>query len=290
AFRSMLLTDSNPATFHVLRTNSERFTTAGVSAQLHDARQPLDFGSFDFVDIDPFGSPLPFLPSAIASLRDPGLLGVAATDMPVLAGAARRAAERRYGGRPVRGRLGPEGGLRLVLANVARRAAEGGRVIRPSVCYIHDHHIRAYVRIQAGDPASAPIGIIEPGDWSGPMLDGEGPFGPMWLGPMFDPVIVRTLLVPPNAEHPAEARRFIERFRDEAEADRPFYYEPNTLAARLHLSHPVGPDVIIAALRSGGFSAGRTHARPAGFRTTAERSTVEEVVRDLSTVLRSRAP
>ena len=41
---------------------------------------------WDYIDVDPFGSCLPFLEAAVAGVRDGGLLAVAATDLAVLCG------------------------------------------------------------------------------------------------------------------------------------------------------------------------------------------------------------
>lgn len=43
-------------------------------------------GGWDFIDVDPFGSCLPFLEAAVAGVKDGGLLAVAATDLAVLCG------------------------------------------------------------------------------------------------------------------------------------------------------------------------------------------------------------
>lgn len=43
-------------------------------------------GGWDFIDVDPFGSCLPFLEAAVAGVNDGGVLAVAATDLAVLCG------------------------------------------------------------------------------------------------------------------------------------------------------------------------------------------------------------
>jgi tRNA (guanine26-N2/guanine27-N2)-dimethyltransferase len=48
---------------------------------------------FDCIDIDPFGSPVHFLDSAVRALRDEGLLAVTATDMAPLCGVHPQASE-----------------------------------------------------------------------------------------------------------------------------------------------------------------------------------------------------
>src|SRR4030043_639061 len=57
---------------------------------------------FDVVDVDPFGSPVPYLDSAIRALRNNSLLAVTATDMAPLCGVHTKACLRKYGGKPLR--------------------------------------------------------------------------------------------------------------------------------------------------------------------------------------------
>ncbi len=57
---------------------------------------------FDYVDIDPFGSPVPYIDSALRALRNGGLLALTATDMAPLCGVHAKACLRKYGGKPLR--------------------------------------------------------------------------------------------------------------------------------------------------------------------------------------------
>jgi len=280
AFDSFTFSEANPEAFRVLRENVAR--VPGARAVEGDARSPPSDGPFDYVDIDPYGSPMPFLPVALASVRPGGVLAVTATDMMVLAGAQPAACARRYGARPVRGRLGPEGGLRILLARVAKDAEPLGRSVRPLLAYARDHHVRAYVEVSGRPAKNDCIGSIDPESWQGPWLGDRGPFGPLWLGPLFDADLVTRLAVPEGAAREREVAQFLARIREEARVDRPFYYEANVLASRLGLEQPPGLDAIQEEIRALGFRVARTHARPEGFRTDASRKVVEEVVRRLA--------
>jgi len=280
AFRSMRLTEANPAAVDTLRANAARYP--GATVDEGDARIA-SRGSFDYVDLDPYGSPLPFLDAAVAAVRPGGVLAVTATDMMVLAGVQAGAAQRRYGARPVRGRLAPEGALRILLATADRRAAARSFSVRPLLAYARDHYVRAYVELgpRSQGPADPRIAEIDPSRWSGPALGAGGPFGPLWLGPLHDREFVGRLETPPHAAEPKVVARFLARIREEAEVDVPFFYEANALAGALGVAAPPSLERILAALREEGHGAARAHGRPEGFRTTADRTTVEAVVRRL---------
>jgi tRNA (guanine26-N2/guanine27-N2)-dimethyltransferase len=279
AFRQFLLTEANPDAARVLERNAARFP--GARSDCSDGRLTPEESGFDYVDIDPYGSPIPFVASAFSALRLGGVLAVTATDMMVLAGVQHGACERRYGARPVRGRLGPEGGLRILIAYLAREARSRGRAVRPLLAYTRDHHVRAYLEVRSASALLPrdPVQVIDPATWSGPTLDGIGPFGPLWTGPLFDPALVQTMQAPPQAACPSEIPRFLERLREETEADRPFYFESNRLARELRLTAPPSLTTLLGMLRARGFRAARTHARAEGFRTDAPREVVESIAR-----------
>lgn len=274
----LLATESHPEAFEWLRRNCGLYEREGAEARWADARAGMDEGPFDFVDLDPYGSPLPFLGAALSACTASAVLAVTATDLRVLGGADAPTAVVRYGGRPPRGRLGPEGGLRVLLAAVDRAARAGGRSVTPLLAYVGDHHLRVYVSIGPEGPDPAPVAPIDPSEWTGPPLAGPEPIGPLWMGPLFDPELVRGLAVPAGAAHPRELGRLLDVLRGELEVDRPFFYESNEIAARLGLDRPRPVEEILAALRAHGFAAARTHARAGAFRTTATWAEVASVV------------
>jgi tRNA (guanine26-N2/guanine27-N2)-dimethyltransferase len=280
AFSSFAFTEPGEAAFAVLARNTEG--RSGAHASRMDGRRPPPGAPFDFVDVDPYGSPLPFLPGALGAVRPGGVLAVTATDMMVLAGAQPAATLRLYGSRPVRGRLGPESGLRILLAAVARHARSVGRVARPWLAYAHAHYVRAYFVVDASSSDPDPVGLIDPTTWDGPPVGDRGPYGPLWLGALFDRERVRRIEVPPTAERRRELAAFLTTIADEAEVASPFYYESNALAARLRLPLPPSIAELCTGLRESGFHVARTHARPEGVRTDAPRPVVESVARRLA--------
>lgn len=278
-FNAFTFSEANPEACRVLRENAARFP--GASAVEEDARVAPAGSPFDYVDLDPYGTPAPFVRTALSSVRPGGVVGVTATDMMVLAGAQPSVCWRRYGARPVRGRLGPEGGLRILLAQLARDAEALGRSIRPMLAYSRDHYVRAYVEVNDRSDTAVPVGVIDPETWPGPWVGDQGPYGPLWLGPLFDADLVARLEVPDGAARAREVEQFISRLKEEVTADRPFYFESNVLASRLELAEPPSLQAVEEGLRSLGFRVARTHARPEGFRTDAPRTVVEQLVRRL---------
>ena len=105
---------------------------------------------FDVVDIDPFGSPVPYLDSAICALRNQGLLAVTATDLAPLCGVHSKACIRKYGGKPLRTEYCHEFAVRLLAGSVATAAAKHDIGVRVLFSHSTDHYIRVYAQIGYG--------------------------------------------------------------------------------------------------------------------------------------------
>jgi tRNA (guanine26-N2/guanine27-N2)-dimethyltransferase len=282
AFAEMTLTDAHPEAQAVLAANAGPFAPRGARVLPWDARRPIAHEAFEYVDLDPFGTPVPFLTAAFESLIPGGLLAVTATDMPVLAGVQRKACEGRYGATPLRGHLGPEGGLRILLAYLDRAARARGRTLRPMLAYVLGHHVRAYVEVSVPRPAEdapAPVGPLPFAGYAGPPLPPGGPYGPLWLGALFDPAFVSELRVPSTPARERELTALLGRFHEESRVDHPFFYEPNRIARSAGLAAPPSLERLAARLRSDGFAFGRSHARPSAFRTDAPASRVLDAAR-----------
>ncbi|MDP7002086.1 MAG: hypothetical protein QF911_00705 [Candidatus Thalassarchaeaceae archaeon] len=103
-----------------------------------------------WVDIDPYGSPLPFLDSAMQSMARNGVLEVSATDTAALTGSSGRPLLRRYGARVRTDCLAHDSGLRVLLSVVARTAARHDRAIVPLLSVWDSHHLRVSARVLKG--------------------------------------------------------------------------------------------------------------------------------------------
>ncbi len=280
---SLLVTEGNPDALSVLSANAERYRDRGAHVRRHDARRLPSEAPFDYVDLDPYGSPLPFLACALRSVVPGGLLAVTATDMMVLAGVVPGSCERLYGARPVRGRLAPEAALRILVGVLERRARDSGRAIVPRLGYVGDHHVRTVVTVEEHSPRRGePVACLDPSVFPGPWLAGRGPFGPMWIGSLFDPSLIAKMSVPDTAATPRETQRALDLFRGEATIDAPFTFEPNELARRLRLPSPPRRAALIERLGASGWAAARSHVRPSAFRTSAPRTVVEAIAVALS--------
>ncbi len=100
-----------------------------------------------WVDIDPYGSPMPFIDSAMQSMARSGVMEVSATDTAALTGSSRTALMRRYGARVRTDSLAHDSGMRVMLATFSRVAARHDRSILPLLSVWDSHHLRVSFRV-----------------------------------------------------------------------------------------------------------------------------------------------
>jgi tRNA (guanine26-N2/guanine27-N2)-dimethyltransferase len=247
-----------------------------------DAHLFLASQRFDVVDIDPHGSPMPFLDAAMRATRPDGLVCVTATDTGALAGTYPRVARRRYDAHhglhaaPWRAEVG----LRILASAVVRAGARFDRVAQPVLSVAQGHWMRVVARVSEGSQAADDAlrrlkpAVADAQTGGGRFLErNDAPVGawagPLWSGPLHDAGFVAALRDargPKVLARPREAAALLETIAAEAEAPA-FWIVPDAL--QKDLGRPPRRDALIARLRETGHAAARTHMDPQGIRTDA---------------------
>lgn len=118
-----------------------------LSAINGDLRSAILNQGWHWVDIDPYGSPTPFLDTAIQSMARKGIIEVSATDTAALTGSSKNPLLRRYGARVRNDGLAHDSALRVLLATVGRVASKHERRIEPLISIWDSHHLRVSMRV-----------------------------------------------------------------------------------------------------------------------------------------------
>ena len=107
------------------------------------------FGKYDVIDLDPFGTAVPFLDAAVQAVSDGGLLCITCTDAGVWASTGySEKCFSLYGGMPIKGEWSHEAGLRLILYATATAAGRYGCSIEPLLSLSIDFYARVFVRVR----------------------------------------------------------------------------------------------------------------------------------------------
>ena len=294
------LNDLNPTAIELARKAAELndvsdrcvFTTKDALVFLAEHSTPGK--RFDIVDVDPFGSPLPYLPAALRAVKRGGLISLTATDTAVLCGVYPRVALRRYGGLSMRCEYGNEVGARLLLGAVARQAMSINAGITPVFAHASRHYIRVYFTLESGaskaDENLEKIGYLNLCSGCGYRESGERrelcpkcgarmvSAGPLWIGPLFSRSVLEAALKLRSERLKIEDKIVAIAF-DECDLP-PTYYTVDEMAKWLKVATPSVRDVV-SSLRDRGFRAARTVFNPKGVRTDAPKREIEEAILSL---------
>ncbi|XP_004872480.1 tRNA (guanine(26)-N(2))-dimethyltransferase isoform X1 [Heterocephalus glaber] len=105
---------------------------------------------FDVIDLDPYGSPAPFLDAAVQAVSEGGLLCVTCTDMAVLGGNSGETCYSKYGAMALKSRACHEMALRIVLHSLDLHANCYQRFVVPLLSISADFYVRVFVRVFTG--------------------------------------------------------------------------------------------------------------------------------------------
>jgi len=153
---NVVMGDLNPTAINLASQNArlnnveERASLRLLDANLLLSLHSYPGGRFDYVDIDPYGSPSPFLNNGVLSIRNHGYIALTATDMAPLCGVNKRACIRKYGGRSIQSEFCHEVAIRLLTGALIRTAAIHETSAHPLFSFYSDHYIRLYARLDKG--------------------------------------------------------------------------------------------------------------------------------------------
>lgn len=113
-----------------------------------DAINTISKQFYDFIEIDPFGSPVPFLDSAIQRMKHNGILSVTATDTAALCGTYPKRTLRRYGMKVQKLLCYEEIGLRNLIAHCQIQAAKYDKILIPEITFSYEHFYKIFFKVQ----------------------------------------------------------------------------------------------------------------------------------------------
>ncbi|HII72648.1 TPA: tRNA (guanine(10)-N(2))-dimethyltransferase [Candidatus Woesearchaeota archaeon] len=219
---------------------------------------------YDYIDVDPFGTPNPFLDAACRRLARNGILAVTATDTSALSGTFINACKRKYWAVPRRDYLMHETGLRILIRKCQLIAAQYDKALVPIFSYSKDHYMRIFFRAEKGkekvDNVIRQHGMHEE-------------TGPLWLGALWDAELVAkmydlSLELKYDLDH-----NFLGIMKDEAKIDVFGFFDIHALCKKKGVECPRF-ETVFEGLKKQGYIVSRTHFSPYAIRTNAPQQAV----------------
>jgi tRNA (guanine26-N2/guanine27-N2)-dimethyltransferase len=284
----------------MIKNNADR-NGVQVNISTSGANTYLSSTQFDFVDIDPFGTPAPYINSVCWAAKR--AMGITATDTAPLCGAHLKSGIRTYAAYPLKTEYYPEMGLRILLGKVAREEAKYDRALKPLLCHTTEHYVRLYLGVTYGradaDAMMKEMGFIVhcfkcknrfelrglavQAPETCPVCGAKTKVGgPLWLGVTKDRTFVEKvidILQGGRFNKKERAVRMLGLVRDEL--DTPTFYDQHVICQDLKAT-PSGIQALLDALIGQGYRASRTHYMGVGFKTDAPINVIRGTILKLS--------
>jgi len=256
---------------------------------------------YDYIDIDPFGTPVDFLDAVAKSLAHRGVVGITATDTAPLSATYPKTCLRRYFAKPIENEFYHEVGIRILIKKIAEFFFQYDIPIEVLFSYSYLHHFRVFVKRYRG--ARKVDGIMENKigyllychkclyrdtllftklreiDLTCPVCGHKLDWaGPLWVGELWNPEYVEGMMEEiPNVEVQNETIKLLKVIEKESKLQTVGFYTISSLGRAFKLPQLPTKKRILKALNGV-----KTHFTPEGFRTNLPHSEVIKIVKNLA--------
>lgn len=302
------INDISETANHYERHNIELNNLEDVKIYQHDASMFLRMkrGEFDVIDIDPFGTPSPFLDSAGYCARRNSLLCITATDTSALCGTYEEPCIRKYNSKPYKSEYCHETGIRILAGFVALTLSKYAKFIEVKMSHSTEHYMRLYIEVKKGskktDESLKNIGYIvhckhclyrQTSNGLASPIDDVCPIcgekltqaGPLWLGDIQNLKFIQEMIDEVenkkiNTEK--ETLKLLNKCIGEAGAPVTFY-DVHKICKNLKVSVPKF-DLILEELEKHGFKAIKTHYNPLGIKSECSIEDIKNILIKLNNI------
>ncbi|WP_338601692.1 tRNA (guanine(26)-N(2))-dimethyltransferase [Sulfolobus tengchongensis] len=146
----LILNDKNPKAITLIETNVKNNGIDNAKIYNRDANSLLYEIKSDYVDIDPFGSPSPFILSSISATIRNGVVAFTATDLSPLEGSSVTSCRRKYDAINQKLSSSKEIGLRILIGKIIKESAILEKTVYPLFSFYADYYYRLFLKVESG--------------------------------------------------------------------------------------------------------------------------------------------
>ncbi|MCS7145495.1 MAG: hypothetical protein NZ938_02235 [Aigarchaeota archaeon] len=259
-------------------------------------------GRAEYVDIDPFGSPVRFLENGFRATERRGLIGISATDLAALSGSSRRTALWKYGLTLFKTNFFKETAIRALAGVAVSTASRLSLGAEPVLALAYRHFIRIFLKVDRGKSrayqkrtqvrylkhckeclnTSVLNDLTEWEERCSVCASPNALLGPLWTGRLADEGLIEKILSSGFSSDPtySEVLRVVGRLAEEIE-DVPWSFQLSEVSRRAKTSPPKTRHVI-ERLKEAGYRASITHFDATSIKTDAPADVLTKIVGELA--------
>jgi len=261
----------------------------------------LNSKGFDYIDIDPFGSPNFLLDSAIKRISRNGILAVTATDTGALCGTYKNSCLRKYSSRPLKNEFCHELGLRILIKKVQETASQHDKALTPIFSYSREHYFRVFFYCEKGKKKADEImknhgyvlhckNCLFRKTAKTIFNDEKCPFckskldyaGKVWLGQLWDKKITNGMNKQVKKTNNKELIKLIQIITNELKINEVGFYDITKVIKHNKLKSVPKKDSLINEIKKAGFKAAETHIRPNSIRSNIKLKKLIKLIKKIS--------
>lgn len=257
---------------------------------------------FDFIDIDPYGTPIPFVHNSIRLLNLQGLLAFTATDLASLAGLYPKALYAKYGVSQFDSRIGNvhEIAARVLITGVQHVGLTLGQSLIPIVTFYHRHFIRCFLTRRRGvkrvidqtgyifqceECQTRYKNVLGEKYTTCPVCNSSKgmKIGPLYLGRIQQAKYLSTMLSDEHLQYLGTRKRLaniLPLMIEEGILDLPWSFDIPKLAKKVNVQVPSISQITTILLEMG-YNCHRTHFSGASLKTNASETEICSILRSL---------
>ncbi len=261
----------------------------------------LNSKGFDYIDIDPFGSPNFLLDSAVKRIARNGILAVTATDTAALCGSSKNACLRKYWSEALKNEFCHEIGLRILIKKVQQIASQHDKALIPIFSYSREHYFRIFFGCEKGKKKADEImkkhGYVvycnkclfretvntifnnEKCPFCNSKLDSAGK---LWLGQLWDKKIVVSMNKEAKKIKDKELIKLMQIITDESKINSVGFYDIAKVVKHNKLKYVPKKELLIKEIKKAGFKAAETHIRPNSIRSDITLKELVKIIRKIN--------
>lgn len=227
---------------------------------------------YDYVDVDPFGSPNIFVDSAVKRISRDGILAVTATDTAALTGTYPKVTLRKYWATSLKDECMHETALRILIRKVQLIGAQFEKALLPIFSYYKDHYYRIFFVCVKGKKN---VDLVMK------KLRMFNDIGPMWLGELWDKKLVskiyssikkESLLKNINKNNnkkifDLELLKFFSIINNESKINTVGFYDVHSIVKKNKLKKIIKKEVLMKRIKEKKYKVSETHFNGTGIRS-----------------------
>lgn len=263
-----------------------KISLKNVNLYQQDAISTLNQELYDYIEIDPFGSPIPFLDLALQNIKHKTILSVTATDTAALCGTYPKTTLRKYNIKVKKTYWFEELGLRNLIAYCQIQAGKYDKFLTPMLTYTQDHYYKIFFEVKDGrTEAFNSINNLKYINWDKKTqqtiieeYESKTTIGKTYVGNLCNKIFLEDLKENLNLiKDSKKAEKLINKLIEEI--DIVGYYNPNQFQKHFKFASEIKFEDIIKKLKNEGFQASRTHNSKFGIKTNCPYEKFIEIIK-----------